>query len=913
MAALSLSTIESRIKALANRDDYDRSFLHELLLIFGKPKSTVQRLQSKSIGTKSTLADPEHEVALKRVVYFREVQHEEELLPDLESLRTAAHVQTYRPRFIMVTDYHKLVAWDTKTSENLIIDLKEIDQHFTFFLPWAGMEKALYTSEAHADVRAAEKMGKLFDELLQANPGLTNGDNRHALNVFFTRLLFCFFAEDTGVFEEGLFTKTIASSTLKDGSDTQQFLADVFDALDTQDTESKKPYLRHFPYVNGRLFTRDSRFTVPQFTKDARQHLIELGQLMWQEINPDIFGSMFQAVVDPSQRSDLGQHYTSVPNILKTIEPLFLDELKDEFDEGYNSPRKLEKLLDRISKIKVADFACGSGNFLVIAYKELRKLEHIILERLTALDPKYSTLFTYSRINIENFYGVEIDDFAVEVAILSMWIAKHQMNIEFHDKFGVEIPLIPLKEHGNIIAGNACRMEWNDVCPNNGDEEIYLIGNPPYLGSANQTAEQKDDYSFVFAEEKKIPKKLDYIGLWFVKGARYIRGTKASLAFISTNSVVQGEQVAMLAPYISGGLEIGFAYTSFKWSNNAKHNAGVVVVVIGLRNECCKSKYLYAGNLRHQVDNINCYLIEGQDVVVEGRSKPLSLLPSLTKGSQPTDSNQLILTRSEKEQLIHDNPAARKWIRGFLGSEEFIKSAERYCLWISDDDYANAETVPSLKKRFEVVAVTRKKSVKVATRKLADVPYKFAEIRYKESPAILIPSVSSNRRDYVPIGFVGSDVVISNLAFAAYDAEPWLFAVLTSKIHMVWLATVGGRMGNGYRYSNKLVYNTFPIPKLTDEDKERLTHAAFRVLDVREYHCGATLADLYDPDKMPENLRQAHREIDVLVDEIFAGKPLESDEERRSLLFKMYSAAILKEEREETQKTVAKRTRKAKK
>ncbi|MBM7331654.1 class I SAM-dependent DNA methyltransferase, partial [Agrobacterium sp. S2] len=459
------------------------------------------------------------------------------------------------------------------------------------------MEKAQYVSEAHADVKAAERMGKLFDEILAANPGLLGGTHgRHALNVFFTRLLFCFFAEDTGIFTDGQFTNAVGSHTQTDGSDVDDFLSALFTALDTADPADKPNHLASFPYVNGRLFTVGTNDAVPAFTKAARDLLIALGTLNWSEINPDIFGSMFQAIVTPGKRSDLGQHYTSVPNILKTIEPLFLDGLREQFDAGFDSVRKLEALLDRISAIKVFDPACGSGNFLVIAYKELRRLEHAILERLADLDDKYQVLFADSRINIENFHGLEIDDFAVEVAILSLWIAKHQMNKEFREKFNVSIPLIPLKEAGHVQQGNATRVDWNTVCPNDGGE-IYLIGNPPYKGGKSQSKEMKADYPFVFGR-RSYSKDLDYIALWFVKGADYIEGTRAELAFVATNSVSQGEHVGLMFPMIfAKGIEIGYAYTSFKWENNAKRNAGVTVVVINLRTERSGQKYIFTDGL----------------------------------------------------------------------------------------------------------------------------------------------------------------------------------------------------------------------------------------------------------------------------------------------------------------------------
>ena len=711
MARLGLKAIEERIAPLAGKVDYDREFLFDLLLAFGRSKGNITRLRNGSLNIAD---DPECEVGQKNVVYLRETNGD--LLQELEELRTTPTVVKYNPRFVIVTDYAEMLAYDTKTSENRKFPLREIDQHFTFFLPWAGMEKTQYTSESHADVKAAERMGKLFDELASANPEMmVSGSSRHGLNVFFTRLLFCFFAEDTGIFDDNQFTNAVASQTLGDGSDTDSFLRELFAALDEAERDAKPAYLADFPYVNGRLFRSDAHLTVPRFTAKAREALIDLGTLKWQDINPDIFGSMFQAIVEPGQRSNLGQHYTSVPNILKTIEPLFLDELKDEFEAAYDSRPKLEKLLDRIANIKVFDPACGSGNFLVIAYKELRRLEHAILQRQADLD-NADALFDNSRINIENFYGIEIDDFAVEVAILSMWIAKHQMNREFERQFKVAIPLIPLKETGQIHSGNATRMDWNAVCPNTGEEEIYLIGNPPYKGGKSQPPEMKADYPFVFGDEE-YSKDLDYIALWFIKGARYIANTRAELAFVSTNSVSQGEHVGLMFPKIeSHGVEIGFAHTSFKWENNARRHAGVTVVVIGLRSARSAPKYLYVNGLRQQVGNINGYLADANSIYVYRRSSVLSpVLPRMTLGSMPKDGGNLTLDPHEFRAAEKQDPRLAQWVKKYTGAREFINGIERYCVWISDQDLDSALKVDFVRNRLEAVKAWRLQSTAQTT------------------------------------------------------------------------------------------------------------------------------------------------------------------------------------------------------
>ena len=885
LVKLNLKAVEERVAPLGGQENYTREFIFDLLDAYGRAQGNITRLRNGSLNIAD---DPTTEVAQKNVVYFKETT--DDPLAVIEELRTSPTVVRYSTRFVIVTDYAELVAVDTKTNENLMIPIRDIDQHYAFFLPWAGMEKAQYVAEAHADVKAAERMGKLFDELLQANPGVFHDPTgRHSLNTFFTRLLFCFFAEDTGIFTENQFTNAVGTHTQTDGSDVAEFLTDLFTALDTQFASGKPAYLASFPYMNGRLFHVTSNQTVPQFTKKARDLLIEAGSLIWREINPDIFGSMFQAIVTPGSRANLGQHYTSVPNILKTIDPLFMDELRDKFTDAYSSVPKLEKLLDRISTIKVYDAACGSGNFLVIAYKELRKLEHAILERLGDLSIKHQRIALDSRINIENFYGIEIDYFAVEVAILSLWIAKHQMNAEFYEKFNLRIELIPLKEAGQIVQGNATRVDWNVVCPNDGETEIYLIGNPPYLGSKVQTKEQKSDYEFVFGN-RSYNKNLDYIALWFIKGADYIHSSNAKLAFVTTNSVSQGEHVGLMFPMIFDlGIEIGFAYTSFKWENNAKQNAGVTVAVISLRNASSEPKYLYTDDMQIAVSNINGYLSDGVTTFIERRTRPLSrALPSMAFGSMPRDNGGLILSAEERLDMINSEPRSERFIKRYMGASELINDGERYCLWIEDAEASEASSVPYIEARLRKVSETRAESKAGSTAAYASQPHRFVQISYKPTDSIIVPSVSSERREYIPMGYLGPDTVISNLAFGVYDAEPWVFAILNSRIHMAWTRAVGGKMKTDYRYSNTIVYNNFPVPPLKDSVKEKLTVAALRVLDVREYHCEKTLAALYDPELIPDDLRQAHSELDALVDSLYSKKPYETDEQRLSDLFAMY-------------------------
>lgn len=899
MATLSVREIEQRVTQIAEQDEFGDDLLFDLLLAYGRAQSNVTRLRK---GSYNVAEDPSRDYAQKNIVYFRPLvdgdapttpaEREAKLLDAVQHLRTHERVVRYNTRFVIATDYHWLAAVDIKTNENRIFPLGQLAKHYSFFLPWAGMEKAQYAAEKHADTKAAQHMGELFDALVKTNSvSLQTDEDRHRLNVFFTRLLFCYFAEDTGLFPDGSFTKAIASHSREDGTGTDTIIEEIFAALDVADKSDYPAHLQVFPYVNGRLFSDDKRFQVPSFDAKSRDLLIRLGRLIWQDINPDIFGSMFQAVVHSGSRSELGQHYTSVPNILKTIEPLFLDELKQQFDAAYDSAPRLEKLLHRIGNIKVFDPACGSGNFLVIAYKELRRLEHAILQRLETLSVKRQTLFEQSVVKIDNFYGMEVEDFPVELAILSLWIAKHQMNQEFEDKFGVTLHMIPLRSMGQITCANAARVDWEEICPHDAADEVYLIGNPPYLGSKKQKPEQKEDLAIAYSGHS-FSKNLDYVSIWFLKGSKYIANTRAELSFVSTNSICQGEHVALLFPeLLNMGLEIGYAYPSFKWTNNAKGNAGVTVVVVNLRTKSSSPKYLFTDGMRLEANHINAYLVDGADVFIRRRNKqPLCTdFPKMRFGMMPYDGGNLTLNSHEYSGLIASAPGASKFVRDFLGSEEFINGIPRFCLWITPDTLENAKNFPEIQDRIEATKTDRLRKATKDSLKLAETPYRFRE-QHPRTESIIVPSVSSERRAYVPIGYLGPETVISNLAFAIYDAEPWLFALLTSKMHMAWLGAVGGKMETRYRYSNTIVYNNFPVPDLKPKTKEQLTQTALRILDVREYYCENTLAELYDPDKMPDLLREAHDNNDALVDKIYqrGSKPFHSDDERLAELFKRY-------------------------
>ena len=648
------------------------SFIYDLLLAYGLPRASITRLQKGGMN----LSNVEGEIVWKKKLFYKE-EYKNDLHELIENLKSDERAKKHDTRFIVVTDLKTLLAIDQKTFDTLDIPILEVPKYFDFFLPWAGMEKAGYKLENPADVKAAVRMAKLYDEIKKDNIPRTP-EEVHNLNVFLSRLLFCFFAEDTGIFEEKQFTNAIISHTQSDGSDLNAYLDKLFEVLNTISTQRKNlpSYLEAFPFVNGGLYK--NKHNAPSFTRRSRSAIIDSGGLQWRDINPDIFGSMIQAVITPEDRGGLGMHYTSVPNIMKVIEPLFLNELYAEFEAAKDNIKKLNILLRRIWNIKIFDPACGSGNFLIIAYKELRRLEMKILKEIDRINQAHSAQF--SGVSLSSFFGIELDDFAHEIATLSLWLAEHQMNQEFFKEFGRTRPALPLKETGNIVHGNATRLDWKIVCPKKGDDEIFILGNPPYLGYALQSKNQKEDMSIVFQEIEDY-KKLDFIACWFYLGSKYIRNSNSKYAFVTTNSITQGEQVSILWPTIfTNSLEIDFAYKSFKWKNNAKANAGVAVVIIGIRTITDTIKRLYSSNKYVLVKNINPYLIPSNNVFVVGRNKPLSDLPFMIKGSSPGDDGNLLMSEDEKTVLLNKYSNIQHLIKNYLGANEFMNSVKRYCL-----------------------------------------------------------------------------------------------------------------------------------------------------------------------------------------------------------------------------------------
>lgn len=713
--------LEIKIKALVERDDHT-NFIYDFLLLYNFPKATITRLQKNN----DDLLKKSNQIIVKKKLFFETVSERDNVMSVITQLDQAEDTHKWSPRFLIVTNFNDIAFKDTKTGEQKIVHFKDLWKETDFFLPWTGKEKYQVHLENPADVRAAEKMAKIYDEIYHNNKNFAEEYN-HELNIFLARLLFCFFAEDTGIFPgENKFTEAMNNHTKEDGSDLKQFLETFFASLDEKDKTKYPQYMQDFPYVNGRLF-RD-RTRIPELTAKVRELMLECGdQNNWKEINPDIFGSMFQAVKTEKVRSGLGQHYTSVPNIMKVINPLFMDELREDFEKSYDNVNKLKALQLRLSKIRVFDPACGSGNFLIIAYKQMKLLEMDIIKRIQEVSGEKDFQMNLSAIELRQFYGIEIDDFACEIARLSLWLAEHQMNCKFKEEFGVTRPTLPLCESGHIVCGNALRVDWEQVCPKYIEKsnltrvvaeadikntplhlstpkeqaEIYILGNPPYAGSSWQTEEQKKDLYNIFPNNKK----LDYVSCWFYLGAHYIEKHKAKLAFVSTNSITQGEQIPILWPkLLKNGIEIGFAYKSFLWSNNAKHNAGVTCVIISLQNTLQNQKIIYDGNIKTLVPNITPYL-DDQSIIISRQAKPISNLPPMIYGNMTYDGGYLVFPEQKKVLIIKEDTRATKFIRPMCSSSDFLNSTQRYCIWIRDEQVSEAMQINPIKDIIQKVKI----------------------------------------------------------------------------------------------------------------------------------------------------------------------------------------------------------------
>ena len=887
------------------------TFPSAFLESFGNKPTVIKRLQSAA-----SLSDIEGAVLQRNNIHLK-VCPEGQVNSVFTQLKNSPATAKNKTKFILATDGVTVEAEDLSGDAPLACDYKDFPNHFGYFLPLAGIETVKQIRDSSFDIRATSRLNRLYIELLKDNPEWGTADNRHEMNHFMARLIFCFFAEDTDIIRgERLFTTTIEQMSERDSSNTNQIISEIFRALNTKTadrTSEKLPrWTEQFPYVNGGLFA--GKVDVPRFSKIARSYLLHIGSLDWTKINPDIFGSMIQAVADDEERGSLGMHYTSVPNILKVLNPLFLDDLRDQLEAAGDNARTLLNLRKRIAKIRVFDPACGSGNFLVISYKEMRAIESEINVRRGEVGRK-------TDIPLTNFRGIELRDFPAEIARLALIIAEYQCDLLYRGQKEALDDFLPLDSQNWITSGNALRIDWLALCPPTGtgvefrsDDlfstpieqgkidfeneggETYICGNPPYLGSKRQEALHKYDLELVFEGKSADWKSLDYVSGWLMKAADYGVKTNASSAFVATNSVCQGQQVSILWPliYKTGG-EIFFAHNSLKWSNLASKNAGVTVVIVGITHDKSKKKTIFessgsGGVVARVVDNINSYLIAGKSTIVEGRRTQICGLPEFDRGNSPTDGGFLLVDSSGLKLLNLSSTQTEKFIKPYVGSMELIRGISRYCIWIEDVDLEEAMSIPTISSRINSVSEFRLKSTKKATVAAAGWAYRFDERKPLPSvPIICVPVTSSENREYLPVGVLPPGTAISNSSFGMPSNELWTLSLIASRMNLVWVATVCSRMRTDYRFTNTLAWNTFPVPILTDKNRADLTKCAEDILLAREAHFPATIADLYEPDSMPQNLRDAHDRNDEILERIFIGRRFKNDTERLEKLFELYT------------------------
>lgn len=902
--------IEQAVSDLALQPFDAAEFPFAFLAAFGNKETTLKRLRTGN-SNKSDM----HGGVLQTNNIHIAVCDPGTVGATLNGLRASPATAKAKAKFILATDGQALEAEDLASGETIACDYQDFPNHFGFFLPLAGISTIKEITDNPIDVRATGRLNKLYVELLRENPDWATEERRHDMNHFMARLIFCFFAEDTDIFNgEGLFTHTIEQMSERDASNTHTVLSEIFRAMNIKVAEraEAQPRLPNwangFPYVNGGLFSGSTE--VPRFTRMARTYLIHAGNLNWQQINPDIFGSMIQAVADDEERGALGMHYTSVPNILKVLNPLFLDDLRAQLAEAGDNKIKLLNLRKRMARIRVFDPACGSGNFLVIAYKQMREIEAEINRR------RGESHFR-SEIPLTNFRGIELRDFPAEIARLALIIAEFQCDVLYRGQKDALAEFLPLDAQNWIVCHNALQLDWLSVCPPTGtgvkmvaDDlfstpleqseidfeneggETYLCGNPPYKGSKWQTDEQKRDLANAWLKHSKLAKTTDYVTGWFAKFLDYVDSEPSAVgAFVATNSVCQGQQAIDVWPAaFQRGCEIRFAHTSFKWANLASYNAGVTVVIVGLGKKSAAPKKLYQDDLVKQCSAIGPYLVPDSLAYIQKTNDPIGEQSTMLFGNMPRDGGYLFLDSDLAAKVISEDEIARSFIKRFVGSDELINGRQRYCLWIGDDEAERAKQSHFIAQRLKLVAENRSKSDAESTRQFARQPHRFVQIAgVAKKTQILVPGVSSENRPYLPCDVLTADSIVSNKCFALYDAPLWNMALIASRLHWVWIGAVCVRLEMRFSYSNTLGWNTFPVPLLTEQNKADLTRCAEDILLAREAHFPATIADLYDPETMPENLRHAHERNDEVLERIYIGRRFRNDTERLEKLFELYT------------------------
>lgn len=791
------------------------------------------------------------------------------------------------PKYILISDFETFKLYDLEEDKNYEFTLNELYKNVHLFGFIAGYTKHKVVAEDPINIQAAQMMGKLHDKLKDV------GYDGHPLELFLVRLLFLGFAEDTSIFEKRAFLEFLENKTSEDGSDLGSKLTELFQVLNTPFEKRLKNLdesLATFPYVNGKLF--EEFLPIPSFDSKMREILLECCYLDWSKISPAIFGSLFQSIMDKEHRRNLGAHYTSEANILKLIRPLFLDELYEKFEKVKKNKKQLAEFHKELSTLHFLDPACGSGNFLIIAYRELRILELEILKILYSENVLDISSIVWC--DVDQFHGIEVEEFPAQIAQVAMWLIDHQMNMMISEHFGQYFVRLPLKKSANIVHANSLQISWEDVISK--EKLTYILGNPPFIGKQLQNKEQKDDMARIFNKVQGAG-VLDYVTAWYLKASKYIQNRKIKVAFVSTNSIVQGEQVGILWKelFSNYGIKIHFAHQTFNWSNEAKSNAAVHVVIVGFASFDTTNKKIFEyENIKAEahekiVKNITPYLVEGDDIVIEKRRKPICDVPNISFGSMPNDGGNFLLTDEEKEELIKQEPLSEKYIKPLLSASEFLNGKNRWCLWLEDLNPNDLKSMSLVKQRVENVKKLREESSREATKKLAEYPTLFGEIRQPKTDFILIPRHFSENRQYVVTGYFTNNFIASDSCLAIDKASIFYFGIITSIMHMSWVKYICGRIKSDYRYSNELVYNNYPFPKdVNEKQKLAVEEKAQNVLNIRSQFSDCSLADLYDPLSMPPNLKKAHQELDKAVDNCYGSKLFKNDKERIEFLFGLY-------------------------
>ena len=792
------------------------------------------------------------------------------------------------PHYVLVSDFQRFELYDLESGAEHTFTLPELHTKVELFGFIAGYQKREFKDQDPVNIEASERMGELHDMLSAV------GYTGHELEVLLVRLLFCLFADDTGIFEQESFRYFLAESTREDGSDLGPRLMHFFQVLNTPNERRQTnldAVLTRFPYVNGSLFA--DRLAIPDFDTQMRRALISACAFDWGRISPAIFGSLFQSVMDKEQRRGAGAHYTSEQNILKIIKPLFLDALYAEFEQAKGSKPRLRGLHDKLAALTFLDPACGCGNFLILAYRELRLLEIELLKALYPEGQRVLDVAALARINVDAFHGIELGEFPARIAEVAMWLVDHQMNMRLSEAFGFYYARIPLRAAAHIVHGNALQLDWPTIVPP--EKLAYMLGNPPFVGSKYQTEAQRAEVATIFHQVAGAG-VLDYVTGWYLKAAQYMQGTHITCAFVSTNSISQGEQAAILWQELLGRyhIKIHFAHRTFAWSSEARGKAAVHCVIVGFGAFDTKPKHLYEyDNLKadpHEVvaANITPYLTDGEDVVITKRSTPLCDVPTMGIGNKPIDGGNYLFSSEERAAFVVTEPAAAPYFRRWLGADEFLNGWERWCLWLGDCPPNVLRHMPEALKRVEAVRTLRQESKSAPTRAIAATPTRFHVENIPDSNYLVTPKVSSERRSYLPIGFMEPNTFSSDLLFIVRNATLYHFGILSSAMHNAWMRVVCGRLESRYRYSVGIVYNNFPWPEATPAQMQAVEKAAQRVLDARILFPDSTLADLYDPRTMPAALLKAHRSLDKAVDVTYRKQPFDSERQRVEFLFSLY-------------------------